>query len=127
VSSAGIGGWHVGEEADPRAVAVLRAHGYPIGHAAAQVDRRHLAADLMVALDRGHRRELLRLGVPPERVRLLRSFDPDADGPDVADPYYGDDAGFEVVREQIEAAAPGLLAWARERVERTVTVDACDD
>ena len=116
VSSAGTGGWHVGQSADRRTEAVLAAHGYPHEHAAAQVGPEHLDADLLVALDSGHARDLRALGVDPDRVRLLRSFDPDASSGDVEDPYYGDDAGFELVLEQVEAAVPGLLAWVRERV-----------
>lgn len=116
VSSAGTGDWHVGDEADHRTTAVLRAHGYPIGHRAAHVGRDHLDADLVVALDAGHDRTLAHLGVPTERRRLLRSFDPDADGDSVPDPYYGGTRDFELVREQIEAAVPGLLDWVREHL-----------
>ncbi|WP_068269627.1 low molecular weight protein-tyrosine-phosphatase [Aldersonia kunmingensis] len=124
VTSAGTGDWHVGEGADNRARAVLRRHGYPIDHRAAQVGRDHLDADLVVALDTGHQRALARLGVPLDRVRLLRSFDPDADGNDVADPYYGADAEFEAVLAQVEAAVPGLLAWVRDQL--TATVEPCE-
>ena len=82
-------------------------------HVAAQLGPDHLSADLLVAADRGHVADLerKRLG---DRVRLLRSFDPAADGPDVPDPYYGTQDDFELVRRQIEAAVPGLLAWTRE-------------
>ncbi len=52
----------------------------------------------------------------PDRVRLLRSFDPDADDVDVPDPYYGDDAGFAEVLVMTEAAMPGLIAWVREQL-----------
>ncbi|MGV9611186.1 low molecular weight protein-tyrosine-phosphatase [Nocardia xishanensis] len=113
VSSAGTGSWHIGDDADPRTTETLRKHGYPTGHVAAVVGDDHREADLLVALDTGHERALARLGIPSDRRRLLRSFDPDADGPDVPDPYYGDDAGFELVRAQIEAAIPGLLDWVR--------------
>ncbi|WP_308258480.1 low molecular weight protein-tyrosine-phosphatase [Saccharothrix obliqua] len=114
VTSAGTGGWHVGEPADPRAAKSLADHGYPTEHTAAQVSDEHLDADLVVALDSGHARALRRM-TDPDRVRLLRSFDPDADGVDVLDPYYGDEAGFDLVVTQVEAAVPGLLAWVRER------------
>lgn len=114
VTSAGTHGYHIGEGADRRTDKVLEAAGYPTGHCAAQVDDDHLTADLVVPLDRGHDRILARLGVPSERRRLLRSFDPDADGDSVPDPYYGDITDFELVRDQIEAAVPGLLAWVRE-------------
>ncbi|MFR9753175.1 low molecular weight protein-tyrosine-phosphatase [Nocardia sp. 004] len=113
VSSVGIGSWHVGTDADPRAEATLRKYGYPTGHAAAAFDAEHRDADLIIALDRSHQRELLRLGVEPERLHLLRTFDPAADSPEIADPYSGDIADFERVRDQIEAAIPGLLNRVR--------------
>lgn len=121
VSSVGTGGWHAGEPADPRAVEVLSRHGYPTEHTAAQLAAAHADADLLVALDAGHARALRRLVRDPERVRLLRSFDPNADGSldgelDVPDPYYGGRRGFKEVLAMIEAAMPGLLAWVRERL-----------
>ncbi|MDX8037114.1 low molecular weight protein-tyrosine-phosphatase [Lentzea sp. BCCO 10_0856] len=115
VSSAGTGGWHVGDPADPRALKTLADNGYPTDHVAAQVGDLHLAADLLVALDSGHARALRRM-VDPDRVRLLRSFDPDADDVDVPDPYYGDDSGFTDVLVMIEASMPGLIAWVREQL-----------
>lgn len=115
VSSAGIDGWHEGEGADPRTVAELEAHGYDSDHEAAQVGDDHLAADLIVALDSSHAGQLLNLGAPADRIALLRSFDPDADDTSVADPYYSSDDAFTEVREQIEAAMPGLLDWVRTR------------
>ncbi|WP_024803628.1 low molecular weight protein-tyrosine-phosphatase [Nocardia sp. BMG51109] len=116
VSSAGTTAWHVGSEADPRTTALLVRHGYPIGHVAAMIGADHLDADLLVALATSHERDLARLGVPRARRRLLRSFDPGADGRSVPDPYDGDTAEFELVREQIEAAVPGLLGWVHEQL-----------
>lgn len=76
VTSAGTGNWHVGSCADERAAGVLRAHGYATDHCAVQVDDDHLNADLVVALGRNHLRILQQLGVDPDRIRMLRSFDP---------------------------------------------------
>ena len=52
-------------------------------------------------------------GVPPERLRMLRSFDPrsGAHALDVEDPYYGDHTDFEDVFTVIEVALPGLHLW----------------
>jgi len=118
ISSVGTGGWHVGEPADPRAVDVLTRRGYRTEHSAVQLAAEHADADLLVALDSGHARALRRMVGDPDRVRLLRSFDPDAGGRDldVPDPYYGGRRGFDEVLDMIEAAMPGLLAWVRERL-----------
>src|ERR1700754_3801705 len=76
VTSAGTGGWDAGEPADRRAGHVLREHGYPSAHRAAQIDDDHLSADLIVALGRNHVRMLQEMGVESDRIRMLRSFDP---------------------------------------------------
>ena len=118
VTSAGTGNWHVGSGADERAARVLRAHGYPTDHRAAQVDDDHLAADLVMALGRNHLRLLQQLGVDADRIRMLRSFDPrsGAHALDVEDPYYGDHDDFEEVFTVIEAALPGLHEWVDEQL-----------
>jgi protein-tyrosine phosphatase len=116
VSSAGTGGWHIGSPADERAAALLRAEGYPDAHTARQVDAEQLSADLLVALDNSHRRALQSMVPEPERVRLLRSFDPAAPPrAEVPDPYYGTADGFAEVLAMIRAAMPGLVDWVRSR------------
>ena len=62
VTSAGTGDWHAGEGADNRANRVLREHGYPTTHRAAQINDDHLAADLVVALGRNHAADAARNG-----------------------------------------------------------------
>jgi protein-tyrosine phosphatase len=79
------------------------------------VDAEQLGADLLVALDESHRRALQSMVPEPERVRLLRSFDPGSPpGAEVPDPYYGDHEGFTEVLTMIRAAMPGMLQWVRE-------------
>jgi protein-tyrosine phosphatase len=122
VTSAGTGAWHVGESADYRAARALAENGYPHRHTAAILSRDDLDADLLVALDGGHERALKRLvaqtGGDPSRIKLLRSFDPDAQGSlDVPDPYYGANGGFTEVLRLIEASMPGLLDWVRENID----------
>lgn len=114
VTSVGTGGWHVGGPMDSRAAAELTAHGYDPTHVAAQLSPEDHSADLIVALDRGHRAHLHDAGVEPDRVRLLRSFDPNAEGDDVADPYYGDLTDFATTHREIAAALPGLIAEVRD-------------
>ncbi|WP_405972949.1 low molecular weight phosphotyrosine protein phosphatase [Streptomyces sp. NBC_00988] len=122
VDSAGTDGWHEGDGADPRAVAVLEEHGYGTDHVARRFQASWFSRlDLVIALDSGHRKILRRLA-PTERdaekVHLLRSYDPDATGDlDVPDPYYGGLDGFEECLEMVEAASESLLAAVRDEVE----------
>jgi low molecular weight protein-tyrosine phosphatase len=117
VTSAGTGGWHVGDAADSRTQKVLIDHGYPSAHVAAQVGPEHLAADLLIAMDEGHARDLRGMVDDSDRIRLFRSFDPKATGDlDVPDPYYGGNDGFLIVLSMIEAAAPGVVEWVRENL-----------
>lgn len=118
VTSAGTGDWHAGAAADDRAAHVLREHGYPAAHAAAQIGADHLAADLVVALARNHVRMVQEMGVPPDRVAMLRAFDPrsNAHALDVEDPYYGTHDDFEDVFTVIESALPGLHDWVDEQL-----------
>lgn len=120
VSSAGTGPWHAGEPADARAVEVLRRHGYPTDHVARQLNPNDLDADLLLAASAEHVAALTRvLGrqEAAERVRLLRSFDPNAPtGAELPDPYYGADDGFDEVLAMVEAAMPGLLDWTRDQL-----------
>ncbi|MFI7401418.1 low molecular weight protein-tyrosine-phosphatase [Streptomyces sp. NPDC049541] len=122
VDSAGTGGWHEGDGADPRTVSVLEENGYDGSHTARQFQPSWFSRlDLVIALDTGHLKALRRLARTPEdaaKVRLLRSYDPAAgDDLDVPDPYYGGMDGFEECLEMVEAASEGLLAEVREQVE----------
>lgn len=119
VTSAGTGDWHVGQPANPRAVKVLAAAGYPTEHRARQIDAADLdSIDLVLAADHGHVRALRSLTGDHDKIVLLRSFDPGADGDEVPDPYYGPDAGFDDVLAMTRAAAPGVVAAVRKRLRR---------
>ncbi|MEW2357505.1 low molecular weight protein-tyrosine-phosphatase [Spirillospora sp. NPDC029432] len=124
VDSSGTGNWHVGDDADARTVQALLRAGYRSAHIARQFDADWFDRyDLIIALDKGHARALRAMAPAPgpdgagggtaarEKIRLLREFDPAADRGDldVPDPYYGGEADFDLVLEQVEAAMPGLL------------------
>jgi protein-tyrosine phosphatase len=104
VASAGIGGWHVGEPADVRSAEAARRRGIELAGSAQQVQRTDFADyDLLVAMDRGHRRDLLAMaGEHRDKVRLLLDED------DVPDPYYGGPGGFEDVLDMITEACERL-------------------
>ena len=129
VDSSGTGHWHIGASADERTVATLRRAGCRSGHRARQFEPGWFDRyDLIIALDQGHRRDLRRMAADDEargKIRLLREFDANARDLDVADPYYGRNSAFEEVREQIQAAVPGLLDHIRRAIKESApTVSA---
>jgi protein-tyrosine phosphatase len=113
VSSAGTGGWHVGDPADRRARAALERRGYPTEHEARQFEPHWFDEhDLVIAMDRSNVRELRRVAPSRqhvERIRLLLEFDPDAESLDIPDPYYGGASEFDDVLAQLESACRGLV------------------
>jgi protein-tyrosine phosphatase len=113
VDSAGIGDWHIGEPPDERAQAAARRRGLDMsGLRARQVVHDDFALfDLILAMDRQNFTELRRRAPAQyrERVKLFLEFAPQLETPDVPDPYYGGEAGFEEVLDLAEQAARGLL------------------
>jgi protein-tyrosine phosphatase len=115
VDSCGTGGWHAGEPADPRSIAVARRWGVELPSRARKLDpRRDFGFDLIVPMDAMNHADLLEAGAAAERLRLLRSFDPAMAGRpdhelDVPDPYHGGPEGFDNVYEMVDAAVRGML------------------
>jgi protein-tyrosine phosphatase len=120
VSSAGTGGWHVGDPADRRTRSALQRRGYETDHVAQQFASDWFANDqLVVAMDRDNLRDLRRMAPTREHadgIRLMLQFDPDAESLDVPDPYYGAASDFDSVLDQIERACRGLVAHLQESV-----------
>ncbi|MDK8760185.1 low molecular weight protein-tyrosine-phosphatase [Corynebacterium pseudodiphtheriticum] len=118
VASCGVDSWHVGEGADERTVAELHKIGLDgTEHIAQQFGPQAGDTDLFIAMDTGHRSQLIARGVDENRVALMRSFDPTAEEePSVADPYYGGSDGFTRVRKEIEASLPGLLEYIQDQL-----------
>lgn len=114
VDSAGTGDWHLGKAPDPRAIATGARHGVDIsGQRARQVrPDDFMAFDNVIALDRanlGHLRRLMPAD-PRARLSLLLDHVDGRYGQDVADPYFGDEAGFEVAWRDICQGVDALLA-----------------
>ena len=66
----------------------------------------------IIAMDASNHENLLAMGAPADRVRLMRSYDPSHsidNAPDVPDPYYGGNDGFDRVFDMLLAACAGLL------------------
>lgn len=115
VESAGTAGYHIGELPDDRSRAEARRRGVDIDDAAWQFRGQHFDEfDLVLAMDDENMRNLHRLSADPDhhaKVRLLRSYDPEAPpGAPVPDPYYGGADGFAAVFDLCDAACQALLA-----------------
>lgn len=115
VDSAGTGDWHAGQLPDPRSRAVAHKHGLALSHRARQIEHADFSRfDLIIVMDRDNLSDLRSFSsLTPEqraKVKLLREFDPQANGNlEVPDPYYGGPEGFERMYEMIERSARELL------------------
>ena len=114
VDSAGTGAWHVGEPPDSRSMEVATRHGVELDGRARQVQSGDFSSfDLIVAMDRDNLRNLEaghQAAHGAARVRLLRSWDPDAGKDlDVPDPYYDGGLGFDRVYDMVERSCRALL------------------
>jgi protein-tyrosine phosphatase len=112
VDSAGMIDYHVGEAPDHRMRRVAAARGVPIDDLRARQihPRDGERFDYVLAMDRGHRTQLLQaLPEAQDRVHLFLSYLNEAGLEDVPDPYYGPIAGFENTFDLIERGTHALL------------------
>tara|TARA_Y100001954_G_scaffold209759_1_gene235111 strand:+ start:1164 stop:1562 length:399 start_codon:yes stop_codon:yes gene_type:complete len=116
VDSAGTGGWHVGNMADSRMRAAANRRGYDLQSRARQVTADDIEQfDLVIAMDQSNLENLKRLAVGrADNIHMLGEY-LDADNPpDVPDPYYGGESGFDQVLDMIERACPEILKTLME-------------
>lgn len=118
VDSAGTSDWHIGKAPDPRAQAVALRNGVDIsGYGARQVCAADFTRfDHIIALDTNNFADLeaLRPDDATAELSLLLDHVPGRAGQPVADPYYGDDAGFDITWAEVTEGAKGLA----ERISR---------
>jgi protein-tyrosine phosphatase len=117
VRSAGTGGWHVGESADPRQLRAAAAAGLAIEGIAVQLTPDDLEeADLVLVMDRSNLADVRDLAAATDEsppIRLLRSYDPtsvEAGELEVPDPYGGGPDGFDETVRLCRAAAREVVA-----------------
>jgi len=113
-ASAGTGDWHVGSGADIRSAATAKAHGIDLNrHRAMQITPPDISHwHWFVAMDTNNKEDLLAMGAGRETVLMMRQFESDANTPpDVPDPYYGGNDGFEKMFHLLAANADPLLDY----------------
>lgn len=114
IDSAGMERYHLGDPPDPRAIRTAARHGIDISHYRV---RQAVSADFesfthIFALDHSNLADLRRIEPAGHlaRLSLLLDLVPGREGQAVADPYYGDEAGFEVTWTEVSEAARALVA-----------------
>lgn len=113
VDSAGTADYHIGEPPDPRAIRTARAKGIDIsGYRGRQAKPHDFHRFTHIfALDHANLVNLQRIAPAGHSARLglLLDLVPGREGEAVADPWYGDEAGFEVTWAEVSAAAARLV------------------
>lgn len=131
VKSSGVSSEEHGNPIDRRAQRALTLRGYelPAHHFAHRISHAEIEeTDLFLPMTASHKRALLRQ-IPASlasEVHMYRSFDPalpevseaNESRIDLADPWYGGPEDFEIALDQIEQAAPYIVDWVSEQLEK---------
>lgn len=115
--SAGTGGWHAGHAPDPRSQAMALRHGIDISGMRARAVRGadFTGFDHILALDPQNLRDLNAMAPARSsaRIALLMDHVPGCAGQAVHDPYYGGEADFDAVWNQVREAADALVTMLK--------------
>lgn len=117
VESAGTEGYHIGDRADPRSIALAEANGYRLSdHRARQVCADDfLRFDHLLVMDNTNLRALL--ATAPEsardRVAMFLPFVGISKPVELPDPYYG---GADDFQRALDLARDGIMALIRGRL-----------
>ncbi len=114
VESAGTGGWHAGEQPDPRSMAIARQYGLDISDQRARKFSTYdfERYDLIFVMDNSNYRDVVRLAnshSEKEKVQLILDEIFPGENVDVPDPYYGGDQGFENVFKMLDEACENIV------------------
>ncbi len=109
VDSAGTGGWHAGEQPDPRSIAVAKKHGlditYQRGLKFSAYDFENY--DYIFVMDTSNYRDVIKLAnseAEKRKVQLILDELFPGENVDVPDPYYGGNQGFDNVYKMLDEA-----------------------
>ncbi|XP_055587166.1 low molecular weight phosphotyrosine protein phosphatase 1-like [Uranotaenia lowii] len=118
VDSAAIGGWHVGNQPDHRALSTMKKHNLPYDNRARQLGTKDFEHyDYIFGMDKENMTDLKQMAPYKSKAKLLLlgDYDTEAPGKIIRDPYYdqGSD-GFEQCYVQCVRCCKGFL----EKVEK---------
>ncbi|HID46653.1 MAG TPA: low molecular weight phosphotyrosine protein phosphatase [Chromatiaceae bacterium] len=118
IDSAGTHAYHVDSPPDRRAQATAVSRNLDLSDLRGrQVEAGDFHRfDYVLAMDNENLENLRQIcpAGTEEKISLFMDFAPDYGMPEVPDPYYGGDRGFEQVFDMIEEACSGLLADIRQ-------------
>jgi protein-tyrosine phosphatase len=118
--SAGTIGMHSGNKPDVRMSKTIRRRGYEVTGYARQFGLRDFQVfDLILTMDEENYQNVIKLTSNEEeraKVRKFTDFCSRRDHEEVPDPYYGGNAGFELVADLIEDGAEGLLNLVKKEL-----------
>ena len=118
VDSAGTAGYHVGSAPDRRSIETLRKRKIDISQQKArQISTQDFYDfDWVLVMDRSNLRNVLAICPAgfEHKVTLIGCLPNGQDHGEVADPYYGNHDGFEVMADHLDGLADDFLALIRK-------------
>lgn len=112
--SCGTSDFHIGELPDERSIKCAEKHGMSMTHRGRQITHIDIREyDYIIAMDKSNKRNIealiLDYRLNHDQIFLMRDFQLDADHPEVPDPYYGGEEGFEEVYKILQDSISNLL------------------
>jgi len=119
IDSAGLTGFHEGEQADRRMRHHARSRGYNLTSISRPVKHGDLAYfDYIIGMDQQNMKSLRGMTSDQaqlSKMHLMTDFSQSGKYSSVPDPYYGGDEGFQLVIDILEDACRGLLQHITEK------------
>lgn len=122
IDSAGTAAYHIGNPANSKSRQVALDNGVELLSRARQIDSQDLEEfDLIIAMDNENLKNIRRLdpdGLYHQKIKRMRDFDPEPEGGEVPDPYYGGMDGFRNVYEILYRSCENLLENLEPRIQK---------
>jgi len=115
VDSAGTGGWHVGDNADPRMRETALSRGIELTSRSRKIEENDLYEfDQILVMDQENLdavKSLIKDSMNPinSKIELILTYAKNSQLDEVPDPYYGGQNGFDKVLDLLDDAIDGLI------------------
>lgn len=119
IDSAGTGGWHEGERADARSIAIAAQNGHKLTSRARQIRPRDVVEhDYIVVMDKLNYTTVEQIKQNRgggATIVLMRDYDPTPESGEVPDPYNLPDEAFEQVYQILRRSCQAFLDSLRQQ------------